>query len=337
MKKINAVIIGLGGHMLGEQIPALVRNKKINIIGACDPSPKAHNAFRRIFPEFNDITIVSDVDTLLKTVEPDIAIVAVPHDGYYDIVAELCKRKIYFMKEKPLARNLAEAKAILSLPGFADYGFITAQRRYSELYQKAKLSVEKIGKPYLFHAVYKQRIDAPAEGWRGSKAIAGGGCLIDMGYHVIDQLVWWFGIPEKIHAQISTLAVPGSDYDAEDSATISFRYSNGLHGTILLSRAAGEKRDEFELYGSDGYIAGSKREFVVVDRQGETLDKMEQQDTTLMLDRQLDFFISRVENKEGFEDIQREHLSNMKFIDRCYKDAEDESYNTKEAEEIAHV
>jgi predicted dehydrogenase len=142
-----------------------------------------------------------------------------------------------------------------------------------------------------------------------------------MGYHLIDQLLWWFGAPEKVHAQISALAVPGSSYDAEDSATISFRYANGLHGTLLISRAAGEKREGYEVYGSKGYLVGSKKSFVVSDRQGENMNEMRQSDTEEMMDRQLDFFLSRVRNNQGFADIQKNHMLNMEFIDRCYRDA----------------
>lgn len=283
--------------------------------------------------------MTGNTDQLLEKITPEVAVVAVPHDCYFDIVVTLCKHRIYFLKEKPLARNLAEAKTMLSIPDFSKYGFITTQRRYSELYQKAEASIADLGNLYLFHAVYKLNIDAPHRGWRGSKRLAGGGCLIDMGYHLIDQLLWWFGTPEKIHAQISNLAVPNSNYDAEDSATISFHYATGLHGTLLISRAAGEKREGYELYGSRGYLVGSKEKFVTTNREGKIFREMSQGNSTEMLDNQLSFFISRVRSGKSFADIQQTHLANMKFIDRCYKDAADKSYiNTvDEAGEMAHV
>jgi predicted dehydrogenase len=339
MEKLATVVIGLGGQSLSDHIPALLRRDDIEIAGVCDPNPTARKAFRDKFPELRNAVAVSTHDQLLKKVTPKIAVVAVPHDCYFDIVATLCERGIYFLKEKPLARDLAEAEVMLSTPGFKKYGFITTQRRYSGLFQKAKASISELGSPYLFHAVYKLNIDAPDDGWRGSKSLAGGGCLIDMGYHLIDQLLWWFGTPQKVHAQISTLAVPDSEYDAEDSATISFRYANGLHGTLLISRAAGEKREEYELYGSKGYLVGSKKKFVATNRQGQIFSEMSQDNSAEMLDSQLAFFISRVRSGKGFADIQQEHLANMKFIDRCYKDATDESYinATNETEEIAYV
>lgn len=339
MKQLKAIVIGLGGQSLSDHIPALLRREDIKIIGVCDPSEVARRAFSGAFPSLKKL-VTNDVDALLQQTQPDIAIVAVPHDRYFEIVSKLCERGIYFLKEKPLARSITEAKALLAVTGFKKYGFITTQRRYSELYRKAKASIAELGDPYLFHAVYKLNIEAPHEGWRGSKKLAGGGCLIDMGYHLIDQLLWWFGYPEKVHAQISTLAVPDEDYDAEDSATVSFRYASGLHGTLLISRAAGEKKEEYEIYGSKGYLVGSKKQFALANRNGEIMSDMSSNNSEEMLDSQLDFFISRVKGSESFADVQKEHLANMKFIDQCYKDAADEGYGdtvNDETKEIAYV
>lgn len=323
--KVSAVIIGLGHQTLTEHIPAILARSDIRIVGACDPDPAAHEKFKSAFPGIgNAISVYSDFRTLLDKTRPQIAIVAVPHDGYYDIVTELCKRRVYFLKEKPLARNLTEAKELLELPGFKEYGFVATQRRYSSLYQEAKYVLASLETPYLFSAVYKLNVDAPHSGWRGQKARAGGGCLIDMGYHIIDQLLWWFGMPEKINAQISTLAIPSGDYDAEDSATVSFRYANGMHGTLLISRAAGAKLEKYEVYTPTGYIEGSKERLAIHDKKGHLLE-LRDIDSGEMTNAQLAFFMSRVHALKGFSDVQAQHLANMHFIERCYQDAVDET------------
>lgn len=339
MEKLPAIVIGLGGQSLNDHIPALLRSPVVEIVGACDTNLHARKAFQNKFPQLSKVVVVDSTERLLQKVPAKIAVVAVPHDRYFDIVAMLCERGVCFLKEKPLARNLDEAEMMLSMPSFAQCGFVAAQRRYSGLYRQARALITELGSPYLFHATYKLNIDAPHDGWRGNRSLAGGGCLIDMGYHLVDQLLWWFGEPQKVHAQISAMAVPDSDYDAEDSATISFRYASGLHGTLLISRAAGEKREEYELYGSKGYLVGSKKQLVAANRQGEVFCRASQDNPEEMLDNQLAFFISRVQSGKGFVDIQKEHLATMKFIDRCYKDAEDESYinATNEAKENPYV
>lgn len=330
--RFSVVIIGLGHQSLHEHIPALLRRNDVRIVGACDPSPTAAANFEQLHPVLaQSIPTYTDLQELLDNTRPQLAVIAVPHDSYLDIVTELCKRNIYFLKEKPLARNLAEAKELLSIPNFEQYGYIAAQRRYGTLYQQAKEALKHIGQPYLFNGLYRLNIESPHSGWRGQKKIAGGGCLIDMGYHIVDQLLWWFGEPERINAQVSSLASHvelDPIHSAEDSATVSFRYKNGMHGVILVSRAAGEKVEKYGVYGPNGYIEGSKTMMSVYDRQGHLLKQLEQDNPSAMIDAQFDFFISRVEAHQNFTDIQQQHLANMHFIERCYQDALDEIRQT---------
>ncbi len=324
--KLSVVVIGLGQQSLNEYIPALLRRNDIRIVGVCDPSPEAHANFLQEFPDLAPfVPVYTNLIDMLDSAHPRIAIVAVPHDSYFSIVKELCKRHIYFLKEKPFARNLNEAKKLLGLPGFGQYGFVAAQRRYNALYSKALEIMPELGKPYLFNATYKLNVESPHSGWRSKKELAGGGCMLDMGYHIIDQMLWWFGMPEKLNAQISFMAVPGSDYDAEDSASISFRYANGMHGTLLFSRAAGEKMEEYSVYGPNGYIVGNKNTLSIHDRQGRVLNHATVTNPGAMSDAQLDFFISRVHARQGFGDIQQQYIDTMHFIERCYEDALDHS------------
>lgn len=320
--KLSAIIIGLGNQSLTEHIPALLRRNDIRIVGACDVSADARENFKKQFPAIGYGTLVTNnLDELIEKTRPNIAIVAVPHDSYFDIVKKLCQNNIYFLKEKPFARNLLEAESFMKIPNFGKLGFIAAQRRYNPLYQEAKVKLADIGRPYLFSATYKLNIDSPHSGWRGSKNSAGGGCIIDMGYHIVDQLLWWFGAPKKLHAQTSSLAVAHENYDAEDTATVSFGYENGMHGNLLISRAAGEKTEEYAVYGSNGSIVGSKKQMTVFDRQGHILKQVDLSSPTAMIDAQLDFFISRVNAFSGFGDVQKQHINNMTFIERCYEDA----------------
>jgi len=317
-RKLATIVVGLGKQSLSDHLPALLRSQDVTIVGVCDISPAACAVFRQKFPELRDIPVETSLDKLLDKTEPAVAIVAVPHDSYVPIVTRLCERGVYFLKEKPLARNLTETMAVLTIPHFSHYGLIAAQRCYSTVYRQAKESMALLGTPYLFHGVYTLQVDMSDIGWRGSKARAGGGCLIDMGYHLANQLVWWFGMPQDVHAHLSNLAVPHNQYDVEDSATVLFRYASGLHGTLLVSRAAGEKREQYELYGSDGSLIGDKAGFVIHDRDGTVLKRVVQRDTAEMLDGQLSFFISRVRSGQGFTDVQQRHIATMKFMDRCY-------------------
>lgn len=65
-----------------------------------------------------------------------------------------------------------------------------------------------------------------------------------MGYHLIDMILWYFGQPDRILADLSVSARPDREYDAEDTALIHFAYDSGLYGSLLVSRFIGPKREQ---------------------------------------------------------------------------------------------
>ncbi|KKQ77256.1 hypothetical protein A2715_00065 [Candidatus Woesebacteria bacterium RIFCSPHIGHO2_01_FULL_39_32] len=317
-KKLKAAVIGLGLQNLSDHIPTLLRRRDVDIVAVCDPDLKALERFKEKYPSLSkNVGYHTDYRQLSK-VNIDFAIVAVPHFLYPEIVEFLASREIYLMKEKPLARNLAEADELFQIPGFTKYCFICTQRRFNPLYQFAKEKLDTLGIPFSFNAVYKLNIANPEEGWRGDLVKSGGGCILDMGYHIIDQLMWWFGMPDKLFSTKSSLATEDVKNYSEDTATIAFKYENGLHGTVVLSRAAGEKLEHYSVHCSRGHISGNKKSLIIRNKTGEIIERQQLEDDDKMLDDQLDFFIKRVHSKAGFIDVVKRNFENMKFIEKCY-------------------
>jgi len=146
----------------------------------------------------------------------------------------------------------------------------------------------------LYDAVYDaidlldDQIQNPQEGWRGDVGRAGGGSLLDMGYHIIDQLLWWFGEPEKIFVATSNLAVPNIRGYAEDTSTVSFKYKTGLQGTIVLSRSSGEKKEEYSLVGSKFQITGNKKFLLLQDKTGKVVSELHDESGDLVAEMSWD-------------------------------------------------
>lgn len=318
---MKVAIIGLGRQNLNDHIPSLIRRKDIEIVAICDPIETSYSNFNTMYPNMASIPYLKDFKALPVT-NIDFCIVSVPHDQYMEISTFLCANKLSFMKEKPFARNLEEAIDLTKLEDFKKYGFICTQRRFSSLYQKAKEAISEIGTPFLFNAVYKLNIEDPAEGWRGDIEAAGGGCVLDMGYHIIDQLVWWFGKPDFISARTSSLANSklAGTY-SEDTASILFGYKSGLNGTITLSRSAGEKVENYTIHGSNGHIVGDKKNLAIKNKAGDIISTLTTVNTEEMMDGQLDFFIKRIKEGVGFGDIQEENMKCMELIKQIYLQA----------------
>lgn len=319
--KYKVGIIGLGLQNLNDHIPALLRRNDTEISFYSDPNVDSIDRFKAQYPKIASSSSNLTNFGQIKSGDADFTIVAVPHHQYFPIVSHLVKEKIPFMKEKPLARNLAEAKAISQLPDIEKYCFVCTQRRFHSLYIKAKEMLADLGTVFLFRSTYDLDISDPSEGWRGKIDLAGGGCLLDMGYHIVDQLLWWFGNPEKKCASISSLSVESKPNYAEDTATVSFQYHNGLHGFISLSRSAGQKGELYEIHGSRGHISGNRKLLIHKNKNGDVIDQMTEENNEIMLDNQLDYFIQHLKNNLPFTENLKNNLLNMEFINSCYQSA----------------
>jgi predicted dehydrogenase len=321
-KLLRAAVIGLGRQSLNDHVPALLRRNDVEIVSISDVNQAAHDTFYELYPALKGK--VQPFQRFEEAIDQDIdfAIVAIPHDQYLAVSRVLCEKKIPFMKEKPFARTLDETIALASTPDIARYCFICTQRRYHPLYIKARTALEDIGKLGSFNATYTLNIPQAASGWRKYADVCGGGVVIDMGYHIIDQLIWWFGYPDDIHANISNISTTDNMYDTEDTATISFAYRKlGMQGSIILSRCTGKKTEEYQIAGSECFMEGGKDSLAIKNRMtGELLFEEREAYKEQMMDNQLAFFVEAFTNGKSFEQNHLDNLLNMKFIERCYRE-----------------
>lgn len=247
----RAAVIGLGHQALNDHLPGLADSRSARLVAVCDTNAGkvAAQAQQHRVPGFTDIR------SLLKDVHPDFAVVAVPHHAGREIIEACAAAGVHVMKEKPFATGPAEAAALVTLCDKAGIKLmVTVQRRFHPVYTAAVQLLEQIGQPYLVEGRYTFHCPDPAAGWRGRACLAGGGALMDMGYHLIDLLVWYLGLPDRVLADTSTAARPDANYDAEDTALVHLAYDSGLYGSLLISRSAGPKTEHLTVTGPRGAV-----------------------------------------------------------------------------------
>jgi predicted dehydrogenase len=67
-------------------------------------------------------------------------------------------------------------------------------------------------------------------GWKGTKALDGGGALMNQAIHNVDLLYWMMGRPVEVAAITATLA--HERIEVEDTAVACLRFANGALGVI---------------------------------------------------------------------------------------------------------
>jgi len=182
--------------------------------------------------------------------------------------AEQCRaalaRGMAVFCQKPLARSEAETRGVVDAARAADrllgvdlsYRHTAAMKRIRELAWGGEL-----GRLYaidlVFHNAYGP--DAP---WFYDRAAAGGGCVMDLGVHLVDLALWLLGFPE-VTAATSRLYAGGEplgpdDPRVEDFATAQLELAGGAVVRLACSWRAAMGRDaviEAAVIGSAGGAA----------------------------------------------------------------------------------
>ena len=104
-----------------------------------------------------------------------------------------------------------------------------------------------------FHNAY-----GPQSGWFWDPALSGGGCLIDLGVHLVDLALWMFDFPWQVSEARATLlrdGRPALPSEAEDYALAELVLANGVHVRIAGPGNLDAGQDaviEAAFHGTDG-------------------------------------------------------------------------------------
>jgi predicted dehydrogenase len=163
----------------------------------------------------------------------------------------------HVMVEKPMARNLIEAEAMLDAAGRSDKLLMVAHcwRFHADVRAlRERVASGELGEIVKTrgYGVHKQW--GPS-GWFTDPRLAGGGALLDMGVHAVDTARFLLGDPgpERVCA---TLGRRYGDYEVDDDGILLISWDNGTNSVVESGwwqpHRAGMEADT-ELYGTAGY------------------------------------------------------------------------------------
>jgi predicted dehydrogenase len=259
-------IIGLGRQTVEEHIPALNLIANISVKAICDIKKDRIIEAKINLKNNHSIKEYTSFKDMLCENRFDFIIVGLPHDQYIDCIKLAAEKKVDILKEKPFARNIDEANAIFNLIEQYDVRLMTAcQRRFHPLYKEFKDLIPTLGRIKWIEARYTIPSKNPNSEWRSSKEKAGGGVMLDMGYHIFDILMWFFEPLVEVYA--ITLNHRPNIYSVEDTAFIRFKTHKKnepdclIDGSIFISCIYPEKLDELIILGEKGSAKLNSKEY----------------------------------------------------------------------------
>lgn len=218
-KPIRTAVVGLGWAARSIWLPRLIRHPGFTVTAAVDPDEDSRAAVAAAegAERLPVLAAVHDIDP--ATV--DLAVVAVPNHLHCAVAGELLAKGIPVFLEKPVcltseeAEQLADAErsggAVLLAGSAARY-----RADVRALYQIAA----RLGRIRHVELAWVRSRGVPDRGgWFTQRAFAGGGALVDLGWHLFDTAVPLLGSTEFRHA-VGTLS---SDFITERSSGAAWR------------------------------------------------------------------------------------------------------------------
>ncbi len=220
--------------------------------------------------------------------------------------------------------------------------------RYTELslFLKQYIADGRLGKIYTARCGWRRRRGIPGKGgWFTTRALSGGGPLIDLGVHFFDLTLFFMGFPAPTSVLAATYdpfitrtdlvtampegtdnaGVKGGICDVEDLATGFVRFENGATVSFEFSWASNIERDTtyFELLGTRG---GIKFEDGIVqlysEFEGRTLTAVPAvKNTSAWGENETAHFLDCILHNKPVMSPPEEAVRMMQIIDAAYKSA----------------
>ena len=161
-------------------------------------------------------------EDLLEVDGLDAVSVAVPTFLHAPISIAALERGLHVLCEKPIARTVDEAAAMVQAARSAGRVLDVAfnKRRRGDIQQAREVvAAGRLGHPLLRQGLVVARSRDPRLGsWFTRKDLAGGGPLLDIGIHVLDYALFVLGSPEVTTVSASTYDLLGRRASARTPA-----------------------------------------------------------------------------------------------------------------------
>jgi len=212
--------IGVGWIGLS-RLQALAETNRAEIVAIGDPDPAACDKARAVAPH---AAIVSNYDELVQ-LPLDGVVIATPSGQHAEQCVRAFEHGLAVFCQKPLGRSAAEVGDVTRAAKRAGrplgvdlcYRHTAALRRLKELVTSGEL-----GRVYAVDATFHNAY-GPDRAWANQREHAGGGCLIDLGVHLLDAARWLLEGPRNAIDCTSALFARGeklgrSAQEVEDMA-----------------------------------------------------------------------------------------------------------------------
>ena len=202
-------------------------------VAICDPSPAAITDALALAP---DAAVVGSLDELIAC-GLDGVVIATPSADHAAQSIRALDSGVAVFCQKPLGRSAAETRAVVVAAQAADrllgvdlsYRFTAGMTAIADLVRRGELG-DIFAVDLVFHNAY-----GPDKPWFFNRAQSGGGCVVDLGIHLVDLALWLLGetATGPVAAALRRHGRPVEAGEVEDHAVAQFTLNSGA--TVRLA------------------------------------------------------------------------------------------------------
>jgi predicted dehydrogenase len=211
------------------------------------------------------------VDEVLAADAVDAVDIALPHHLHLPVAVRAMEAGKHCMSEKPIARNLAEADAMLAAAERTGMRFAVGENyQFMADSTEARRVIDAgmIGTAFAVRVQELWRIGPRPGSWWFQQETSGGGNLISLGIHLVRTLrLLAGGAAEQVFALFADKVSPEVFLEGEDTSLLAVAFEGGVIGSLITSWATPHPGPwaRFAVYGTEGSIVSEgKSEALVV-------------------------------------------------------------------------
>jgi predicted dehydrogenase len=273
-RQVRVGLVGCGG-IAKAHARGLIEATNCKLVALAEPDAER---LRQMLEITGELPAWDSYEAMVEEANIDAVLIALPTSMHADSSVHCLQAGKHVLCEKPPAVSAREMAAVVDAARASGKTYMFArQQRFSptKLEAHRRATSGKLGRVYHSETTWLRTRMIPFRGGWGVNKQAGGGVLLDLGVHAIDDAWFVMGCPKPVeafagmHCAVSRLAPEDltMPYDADDSAmgmirfedgqTLSFTVtfalnSAGPHGEV--ERLAGNGLVELRVFGEEGGI-----------------------------------------------------------------------------------
>jgi predicted dehydrogenase len=246
---LKVALVGCG-RISQVHFQTIVKEPRVKLIAVADTDAKAAKTAGDAFgvPSFGTI------DELLTKTKPEAVILCTPPNTHRALTEAALAAGSHVLCEKPLTLSVEDATAMVQAAKHAGRHLMMASKfRYVQdiIHAKGMIASGILGEIILYENEFCSRVDMKNR-WNASRAVGGGGVLIDNGSHSVDIFRYLFGPIESLHA---TTGKQWQAIEVEDTCHLHLRSADKTIGSVDLSWSIHKEDPYFiQIFGTAGML-----------------------------------------------------------------------------------